>query len=155
MKCQNCGKNEVSFHYSSNINGCVTQTYLCSECASKQGFDLGQFFSAGSAIGGFAPLLGRLGGFFPMGAPVMGSATQFPFGLIPATAPAAFRGGYGSECQCGCESRTPDVSEAVIDDEMKKRREINVLREQMRLAAENDDFERAIQLREQLKEIGQ
>ena len=34
---------------------------------------------------------------------------------------------------------------------MMNRRELNALREQMRKAAENDDFEKAIELREKIK----
>ena len=37
MKCENCGKNEVTFIYQSNINGQVTEKHLCSECAEKLG----------------------------------------------------------------------------------------------------------------------
>ena len=38
MKCENCGKNEVTFVYQSNINGQVTEKHLCSECAEKLGY---------------------------------------------------------------------------------------------------------------------
>ena len=38
MKCENCGKNEVSFIYQSNINGRVTEKHLCGECADKLGY---------------------------------------------------------------------------------------------------------------------
>ena len=38
MKCENCGKNEVTFVYQSNVNGKVTEKHLCSECAEKLGY---------------------------------------------------------------------------------------------------------------------
>jgi protein arginine kinase activator len=38
MKCENCGKNEVTFVYQSNLNGQVTEKHLCSECARKLGY---------------------------------------------------------------------------------------------------------------------
>ena len=38
MKCENCGKNEVTFVYQSNINGQITEKHLCSECAEKLGY---------------------------------------------------------------------------------------------------------------------
>ena len=38
MKCENCGKNEVTFVYQSNINGKVSEKHLCSECAEKLGY---------------------------------------------------------------------------------------------------------------------
>jgi len=47
MKCSNCGKNEVSFTYTSNINGKVTRHQLCSECAQKLGYadSMGSMFA--------------------------------------------------------------------------------------------------------------
>ena len=38
MKCENCGKNEVTFVYKSNINGKVEEKHLCQECAEKLGY---------------------------------------------------------------------------------------------------------------------
>ena len=38
MKCEHCGKNEVSFLYQSNINGHVEEKHLCAQCAEKLGY---------------------------------------------------------------------------------------------------------------------
>ena len=38
MKCENCGKNEVSFVYQSNINGKREEKHLCADCARKLGY---------------------------------------------------------------------------------------------------------------------
>ena len=38
MKCENCGKNEVTFVYRSNVNGHVEEKHLCSDCAEKLGW---------------------------------------------------------------------------------------------------------------------
>ena len=38
MKCENCGKNEVTFVYQSNVNGQVEEKHLCSDCAEKLGY---------------------------------------------------------------------------------------------------------------------
>ena len=38
MKCENCGKNEVTFVYQSNVNGHVEERRLCSDCAEKLGY---------------------------------------------------------------------------------------------------------------------
>ena len=37
MKCQNCGRNEATYYYKSSINGRVTETHLCADCARKLG----------------------------------------------------------------------------------------------------------------------
>ena len=38
MKCENCGKNEVTFVYRSNINGRTEEHHLCQACAEKLGY---------------------------------------------------------------------------------------------------------------------
>ena len=38
MKCDRCGKNEATFYYKSNINGRVTETHLCPDCARAMGY---------------------------------------------------------------------------------------------------------------------
>ena len=38
MKCENCGKNEVTFVYQSNVNGQVEEKHLCAQCAEKLGY---------------------------------------------------------------------------------------------------------------------
>jgi len=97
--------------------------------------------------------------------PILGLAGRMPMTGIPADSgyaalPYAFwmQPGAGRQnglSACGCGQCMPDVPEAQVDEEMKKRREINVLREQMRMAAEKDDYEKAIELRERLKEMEQ
>lgn len=53
MLCQNCGKNEATTHIKSVVNGEYTQLHLCSSCAGKLGYgdvfsgfglDFGDFF---------------------------------------------------------------------------------------------------------------
>ena len=38
MKCEHCGKNEVTFVYRSNINGKTDEKHLCGECAKELGY---------------------------------------------------------------------------------------------------------------------
>ena len=35
MKCTNCGKKEAIYHYVTSLNGDVTETHLCADCARK------------------------------------------------------------------------------------------------------------------------
>jgi excinuclease UvrABC helicase subunit UvrB len=51
------------------------------------------------------------------------------------------------------ETTAPADIQPEIDSEMQKRREINILREQMRRAAEADDFEKAAVLRDSIKTL--
>lgn len=68
MKCQNCGRNEATYYYKSSINGRVTETRLCADCARKLGyvqrmqpdsFFGDDFFSHPFRL--FEPLLGGFG----------------------------------------------------------------------------------------------
>ena len=138
MKCQNCGINEVNFHYTSNVNGCVTETHLCSRCAAESGYDIGKMLDFGNVFDGMFPMR-EMNAFVPMLVPLMRSNPMFTFtrqpisGMIERTNP----------CQC----RKPDVE---VDEIMSKRRELNA---QMRLAVENEEFEKAAVLRDKIKEL--
>ena len=149
MKCQKCGKSEASFHYSSNINGQVTEAHLCEECAAQSGYDVQESFSLDRLYDMFFPIMGGFGSF-PAASLHAGRAnTGFPLIMQLQPATQLQNGSYA----CGCQPCKTGVSDVQVDDEMSKRRELNVLHEQMRLAASTDDFEKAIELREKIKEI--
>jgi len=148
MKCQNCGKNEINFHCTSIINGCVSEAHLCSECAAKQGHDFGLAFGAGNFFDGFVPIFGAPGRFFPMTMPAMAAVAPFGFAWQPR-----FGGGEtagASECDscCGCDEPCDGEAGAGVDAEMMERRELYM---QMRAAADSEDFEKAARLRDQIK----
>ena len=52
MLCEECGKREVSFHYTEIVNGVTTELHLCEECAKKKGFTLPTTFSFVDLLGG-------------------------------------------------------------------------------------------------------
>lgn len=149
MKCQNCGKNEVNFHYSTNVNGSVTETFLCSECAAKSGFDILRMFDSGSAFEEFFPIIGRRGGFLPVAVPVVGFDPSLAFTARPGIGRLAQQAG---PCDCGHGGDPDGCDAALVDDEMRERRELYM---QMRMAAENEEFEKAAQLRDRIKELEQ
>jgi protein arginine kinase activator len=145
MKCQNCGCEEVTFYCSSNINGEVTQTHLCSECAEALGYTNGGAFGSMSPV--FASFERTFGGLQQGGDPFGGFV---PFPML-----ARSRVADDDTPMRGAQriAEQPQVPELEVDEEIKKRREINVLREQMRAAADSDDFERAAQLRDELRKL--
>ena len=155
MKCQNCGKNEVSFHYSSNINGCVTETHLCAQCASMQGFDFDRLLEenvpdARDILGNFYQMLEEQQGYSQLTMPVIGFGAPMTFRVRPrigAGAPAGSRI-CPDESGCECGKQTERGQDGEVDKEMQERRE---LRMQMHRAARNEDFERAAELRDKLK----
>ncbi|MDR3277575.1 MAG: UvrB/UvrC motif-containing protein [Oscillospiraceae bacterium] len=135
MKCQNCGKNEVNFYYSSNINGTVTETRLCSECAEKLGYGGGAMHRAVAQMLE-APFGGLTGVFGSPFAPSLFGGAASPALTPPWAEPA----------------QSP-AAPARVDDALNRRRELNILREQMRLAADRDEFERAAELRDEIKKL--
>jgi len=148
MKCQKCGKNETNFHYSSNYNGSVTETHLCSECAAESGYDIGQMFDmelTGIIESLFTPG-SSIGGFIPMAIPMISSNAMLPFTRTPR------RGmiGQNENCTCGCGQnvlKNPDVK---VDEHMSLRRELNA---QMRAAVAAEEFEKAAELRDKLRAL--
>ena len=157
MKCENCGKNEVSFVYRSNINGKVEEKHLCQECAQKLGYTQkiqdsytgfqNLFRSSFSNI--FAPmhaLAGRNGASFFgdnfFGGSLLGDNLFDDFFAMPALG-------------CGtAEAAAPAQQENLVSDEEQKKisheRELNALRAEMKQAGESENFERAAQLRDQI-----
>jgi len=57
---------------------------------------------------------------------------------------------YNGTCGCGCGSTAAPETNIELDDEMSRRRELNM---QMRAAVEKEDFEKAAQLRDMIKEL--
>jgi len=102
-----------------------------------------------NAFYGISPVFSQIGGLLPIDYPGMVSNSMFPIRMhrLPGAT------SLGDTCACGCGTAAPDTPDAKVDDEMRKRRELNALREKMRLAAEKDDFEKAIELRDKLKEM--
>ncbi len=152
MKCSHCGKNEVSFTYTSNINGKITREQLCSECAQK----LGYADSMGSMFARTERMMNRMMGdffgrslmpFSPFGLP---SAERFALPGAGENEPAAER--PEASVHPGVEQER-DEEHGAADPEMSRRRRINALRHQMHAAADREDYETAARLRDELRQL--
>jgi protein arginine kinase activator len=162
MKCENCGKNEINFHFTANVNGAITERHLCSECAAKLGYAGADMFGRGGVLGGvlddffggareYSPFGGVFGpgrGIMPFGGfPGVGQS----FGMIiPAFPIQGIASGIAQPAYAP-EQDAREGAPAGLDDELKKRLEINKLREQMAQAAQSDDFETAARIRDRIK----
>ena len=138
MKCENCGKNEVTFIYQSNVNGQVTEKHLCSECAEKLGLTrqvaarsqrmMRNFFGDSFFGGGF------LADFF-------------------ADMPAL------SAAPAQQEAQKQEKQDDLVGKEEQSRfsylRQMNALRMEMKKAVHEENFERAAQLRDQIHQLEQ
>ena len=130
MKCTKCGKNEVNFFYKSNVNGEITEHQLCTECAEEMGLMRDVFAESRQMMRGFF---------------------EDSFERIMPHA------GLGARdfLRLG-ESRREErrsVPKIDVDPEIAKRREINILRHKMKMAAQAEDFETAAELRDKIRSM--
>ena len=147
MKCQNCGKNEATFYYKSNINGRVMESHLCPECARQLGlvqdmrrpmmssfWDDDDFFTRPFRM--LEPLLGGFGSRL---------LTEFPE-PVDVTRQAQ---------QAVAEAPEDALVGKAEQERFSLQRQRNALQTQLRHAVEAEDFESAARLRDQLKALPQ
>lgn len=154
MKCENCGNNEVTFVYQSNVNGHVTEKHLCAECAGKLGYT--QKLAARrqrmmqGLFGGdlfedfftpFPSLLGR-----------MGRLLEDPFDDFFADMPAL---GAPAEQREQPQKTQDDLLEKEEQEAISRTRQLNALRLELQRAIQEENFERAIELRDQIRGMEQ
>ena len=155
MKCENCGKNEVTFIYQSNINGKVEEKHLCSECAEKRGYTqrvaahsqrMMQNFFGNSLFGNnffddfFSPmptLMGR-----------MNRLLENPFDDFFTSMPALGAAPAQQENQ-----KQDDLVGQEDQNWFSYQRKLNALRMEMKKAVHEENFERAAQLRDEIHQL--
>jgi protein arginine kinase activator len=164
MKCQKCGKREADTHVKRVINGEFEEYDLCSECAREMGYT--NMFS--DFANDFNSLLGS---FFGNALPARTQATRcevcntgyadiartgmmgcancykvFADQLMPT-----IRRVHGNTTHCGKHSKASKVQpvEAEKDDKSK----IEDLKKQLDTAIKNQEFEKAAQLRDEIKDL--
>ena len=158
MKCENCGKNEVTFIYQSNINGKVTEKHLCSECAEKLGYtqkiaarnrSMMQSFFGGSLLGN-----GFFDDFFSPMPSLMGRSgwlLEDPFDDFFAEMPALSAAPVQQQ-----EEQQKQQNDLVGKEEQSRfadMRQVNALKLEMKKAVHQENFERAAQLRDQIHQL--
>ena len=181
MKCEHCGKNEVSFVYRSNVNGKVEEKRLCAECAEKLGYtrrfgaqnraflqNFGAFFDGNALSGENGPFDGNspdgvifsgnlpdgviFSGNLPNGLifslpALMGRMLENPFDDFFAEMPA-----LGASPAAEKEDTPAERAEA---DHFSRLRRQNALKYEMDQAIQREDFERAAQIRDELRAMEQ
>lgn len=152
MRCERCNKNEATFYYSSNINGRRTERHLCADCARAEG--LGGALDYQSSFGSMFsdPFFGDM--FSDFFSPLR-SFGSFGGGARSIMAPSVTRIGF--------DAVQPQVREPLEDselhipadagDDVKHRRRVEALRQQMEEAVKREDFEKAAQLRDSLRQL--
>lgn len=145
MRCDRCGKNEATFYYKSNINGKVTQVHLCPQCAEELGYT-DSFRSAGMTGGLFGDFFSRPFGMLELFFSGLGSRmlTEFPepvdvLGQARESTPA--------------QEDTGDLLPRDEQDALTRQRKRNALQTQLNLAVQEERFEEAAKLRDELKAL--
>ena len=137
MMCEHCGKNAANFYYKSNINGKVSQVNLCTHCARELGYDknmnfsldgwMNDVFDTFSEASLFAPRRNMLGGW-----------------AVPDL--SAMLGEKESEEKSGAV-----LLDAEEEEELSRLRRLNALRQELQSAVAAENFERAIELRDEIR----
>ncbi len=155
MMCEKCNEREATFFYSSNYNGKKSERHLCADCAREEGF--GEMLRPGamfdSAFGTmfddfFAPMrsfmsLPAFDVFGGMGRSIMAPALPRLRFVLGDTEAAPARPMEASETKIPTE----------VDENVRLQREKAALKAQLEDAVKAEDYEKAIVLRDKLREM--
>ena len=160
MKCDHCGKNEVSFVYRSNINGVTEERRLCGECAEKLGYTqrlaashqrMMESFFDDSFFGGLLTpmpsLLGRMDRLLGTG------MMENPFDDFFADMPALTASPAQEKQAAEAAPQKTDLVEPEEQGRFAHMRQMNALRMEMKKAVRQENFERAAELRDQIRDL--
>jgi len=153
MKCEHCGKNEVTFVYQSNINGEVTEKNLCGACAEQLGYtqefavrnqrmmrNFDSLFDSDMFNDFFSPTTSMLSR--------IGSMLEDPFDDFFADMPA-----LGAPVQEAKQEKQEELIEREEQEQLSRMRQINALKMEQQKAVQEENFERAAELRDQIREL--
>lgn len=170
MKCQKCGKNPADTHIKRVINGEFEEYALCSNCAKELGYT-----NVFDGFGGFQDSFNSLlGSFFSNALPARSQATRcevcntsyaditrtgmmgcgncytiFADQLMPT-----IRGIHGNITHCGKHSVFADREKTQPVKKVEtKENVIENLKAQLKVAIENQEFEKAAELRDKIREM--
>lgn len=133
MKCEHCGINDATFFCKTNINGRVSQVHLCPHCAEELGYS--RSFEQ-------ALRRGQRRMFDPFS--LLGD-----FGMLPKSALTEF--------PAPTEEAAPAPQTELVDPidaaKLQAERRRNALQAQLRAAIDEERYEDAAKLRDELKTL--
>ncbi len=136
MMCEHCGKKEANFYMKSNLNGKVSQVHLCARCAKELGYDKTMNFSLNGWMNDIFDTFSEASLFSPHRSLLEGWAVP-DLGAMT-----------GEEEKRGKDAVLLDAAE---EEELSRRRRLNALREELQNAVAAENFERAIELRDEIR----
>ena len=174
MLCQHCNHNEATTHVKTNINGKVTEYMLCADCAEKMGY--GNLFHGFTSS--FADDFNSLfGSFFENALPARTQATRCEtcgssytdiqrtgmmgcadcYKLFENEIMPTIRKIHGNTTHCGKNSAALRAERAgsVVENApvAEPVSELEKLRAELNKAIENQEFEKAAELRDRIKSM--
>lgn len=165
MLCQNCQKNEATTHIKRIVNGETTQAHLCSDCAKSLGYDsmftdfsfnfpdmLSSFFndSALASLGAHTLRCEKCGSSFGdiVRSGRIGCADcyeTFYDKLLPLLERV-----HGKTNHVG---KIPNSFEEIAKEEKSEQSELETLRAELDEAVKAQNYEKAAELRDKIKEL--
>lgn len=157
MLCRNCGRNDATIHLKRIINGEATEINLCSVCGKALGITDG--FPVFLPVSGFSGSLFSERGYVQTG--VVCEKCGFTFDDIVRTGmpgcpecyrvfgdklASAVRKIHGRSKYCG---KIPGGA----DEETRREHKINLLKAELNAAIDEQNFERAALLRDEIRRI--
>ena len=145
MKCENCGTNEANFIYRSSINGRTEEHHLCQACAEKLGYTRSFFDQRPSVMDSF---FGN-NSFFSSMPSLMGRMLENPFDDFFDEMPAI----GAVPVQEVQKERKDNLLSCEEQRRFSYLRQMNALKHAQKKAIHEEDFERAAQLRDEIRKL--
>ena len=145
MKCENCGRNEANFVYRSSINGRTEEHHLCQACAEKLGYTRSFFDQRPSVMDSF---FGN-NSFFSSMPSLMGRMLENPFDDFFDEMPAI----GAVPVQEVQKERKDNLLSCEEQRRFSYLRQMNALKHAQKKAIHEEDFERAAQLRDEIRKL--
>lgn len=159
MKCEECGINEANMHFTTIINGKLKERHICNECASKnENIDITDPFSMHKL---FTSLIDSLQGDKTKGENLKCDNCNLSYEEFKQS------GKFGcTHCYENFSSKLDPLFKGIQGDnlhkgkipckkikEVSKEREIQELEEELKLAVELEEYEKAAVIRDKIKNI--
>jgi len=155
MKCEKCN-NDAVFHYQSNINGEKSEYHLCAECVKAEGLGEMLEFRPRSMFENFwrEPFGGLMGSFYndpfsSIADGFFGRSLFAPTLTMPSVKIAVGEPDKTTDCGCRCKDNIPEDA----GEEIRAKRELHALKHRLKAAVKAEEFEKAAELRDKIREL--
>ena len=150
MKCDKC-ENQAVLYYTSEINGEKSEFHLCPDCAKSEGFGEMLNFRPKSMFDSFFgnPFSMLYDSFF--GGRMMAPALVMPRIMIQVGGSKA-AGAVQADATKAAPEKTDNIPEDA-GEEIRAKRELTKLRQERKSAVEDEEFEKAAELRDKIRQL--